>query len=84
MLSNIAIHSAAADGRCLQIDKVCTDPRARAHALYIQNRKALPAAPIATHLYHIVALSMLDAEDRYGSEDRYWRCGYIRTSLVSY
>ncbi len=27
------------------------------------------------HLYHIVGLSMLDAEDRYGSEDRYWRGG---------
>ncbi len=31
---------------------------------------------IDAHLYHIVGLSMLDAEDRYGSEDRYWRFGW--------
>ncbi len=28
------------------------------------------------HLYHIVGLSMLDAENCYGSEDRYWRFGW--------
>ncbi len=36
------------------------------------------------HLYHIVGLSMLDAEDRYGSEVRYWRIEWqgLRTPYV--
>ncbi len=34
------------------------------------------------HPYHIVGLSMIDAEDRYGSEGRYWRFGCMGAGMA--